>query len=76
MKFFNTISGMRSLQKVFIKSSLLACLFGCSGAFADSVDSLSLFLKSTRSMRADLHHLLPWLRLILFAASCPLCPSP
>ena len=53
MKFFNTISGMRSLQKVFIKSSLLACLFGCSGAFADSVDSLSLFLKSTRSMRAD-----------------------
>jgi outer membrane lipoprotein carrier protein len=53
MKFFYPFPRMRFIQNIIGTSFLLTCLLCSSAAIADSVDSLSLFLKSTRSMRAD-----------------------
>jgi len=53
VKFFYVFIRQRMLIPFFRKFFGFATLLCCTVAMADSVDSLSLFLKSTRSMRAD-----------------------
>jgi outer membrane lipoprotein carrier protein len=53
MKFFASSNQTNKSPTTLLKHALWVCTLWCSVAVADSVDSLSLFLKNTRSMRAD-----------------------
>ena len=53
MKFFASSKQFNKSPTTLPMYALWVCTMWCSVAVADSVDSLSLFLKTTRSMRAD-----------------------